>query len=73
MKNSNQSFKFNILNSKSRSNKKNNGMLETLDADDLKDLADKEEHTMLSEQSSVRNPNYPSISKNPPSKQTILF
>lgn len=36
MKNSNQSFKFNILNSRSRSNKKNNGLLETVDAADLK-------------------------------------
>lgn len=56
MKNSNQSFKLNILNSKSRQ-KKNNGMLETVSASDLKDLADREEHMVFSEQSSVQNSN----------------
>ena len=53
MKNSNSSFKFNIMGSRSRSNKKNNGLLETVDVADLKYLAEKEEHTMFSEQSSV--------------------
>jgi hypothetical protein len=38
-------------------------MLETVDAADLKDLAEKEEHTMFSEQSSVHNPDKPSIRK----------
>ena len=67
MKSSNHSFKLNILNSISRS-KKNNGMLETVDAADLKYLEEKEEHTMFSEQSSVHNPNTVSINKMPPNK-----
>ena len=48
-------------------------MLETVDAADLKDLAEKEEHTMFSEQSSVHHPDKPSIRKITASKQTILF